>query len=152
MKTTCNFFYTSPTPSVVVRESGSSVVGSGSIYLVVRSTQLPPPFLQSVTTTLPVVVGGCRIMAGLFVTGATTVLTVTPKIDAFRMAVLVVFAKSTEPIGVTTVTTSTTTTTTTTTAVAVVAALVGCGGLDCGGDHRGDHLRHTVFGNRRHTR
>ena len=147
MKTTCNFFYTSPTPSVVVRKSGSSVFGFGSIYIVVWSTPFPPPFLQTVTTTLPVVVGGRRIMVRFAVTAtAAFTLAVTSQIDALRMAVLVVFAEPTERVG------TTTTTTTTTTAVAVVAALVGCGGLDCGGDHRGDHLRHTVFRDRRHTR
>ena len=89
------------------------------------------------------------------ITTSSAITPVTPKIDALRMAVLVVFSKSTERVRVARITTSTTATaptTATAVAVAVVAALVGCGGLDRGGDHRGDHLRHTVFRDRRHTR
>ena len=82
-------------------------------------------------------------MAGLLVTGATTVLTVTVGVDTAGMTITIVGAKFTET-GRVTVTSST---------VAVLfASAVGRVGRDCGGDHSGDHLRHTVFRESRHTR
>ena len=94
MKTTCNFIYTSPTPSVITRKGGAGVVGPCIIHLVVGSTQFSPTFLQMIAATLPVAVRGGGIMVLLSVaTTAAFTFAVTMEVDTTGKIVLVVGAK-----------------------------------------------------------
>ena len=144
MKTTCKFIYSSPTPSVISRKSGSGVLGSRVVDLIVGAAKFSPAFLQMITSSLPIVISCRRIVVWFLVTGFTTIRTVAMRVDTSGKTITIVGAEFIEPVA---------TTASTTTAVAVAVAVVGGRvGLYCSSDHSGDHLRHTIFRECRHPR